>query len=266
MIKRILKKFFLLIGLEVSRKKTSDYEYLLEYQRYKEINVKLLGANFKIIDSLSFYWSFKEIFEDGIYSFDSDKRAPFILDCGSNCGASVVFFKSKYPESRIIAVEADPRIFDILKCNINDRNYNNVTLINKAVSSREREVAFSPEGADGGRICNINNYDECIIVESVKLDELIVDDVDFLKLDIEGEETDVISTCQNLNKVSNIFIEYHSFFDKEQSLEKILSKLHDEGFRYFIHTQFCSRMPLVKRKVHCGMDLKLNVFAKKIAV
>lgn len=264
MLKTILKELFCFLGFDISRKKPTHYEYLLSYPRYKELDVNLLGKEFRIVDSLSFYWSFREIFLEKIYSFKSNKKAPVILDCGSNCGVGILFFKKKYPESMIFAVEADPRIYEVLKRNINNRNYENITIINKAISLKEKEVVFYTEGADGGRIHPIDNGQEYVIVESISLDDLIVEEVDFLKLDIEGEETDVIISCNKLNKVSNIFIEYHSFVNKEQSLDKILYKLHNEKFRYYIHTQFCSQSPFVKEKSEFGMDLKLNIFAKKI--
>ena len=68
------------------------YEHLLQTPRYQDLTVDLGGLPFKIADGPSFYWSFREIFVDRIYSFQSASTSPRILDCGANYGTSVVFF------------------------------------------------------------------------------------------------------------------------------------------------------------------------------
>ncbi|MFZ2633571.1 MAG: FkbM family methyltransferase [Desulfosalsimonadaceae bacterium] len=258
-VKQILRS----LGLNVSRLNRSPYHYLLEMERYKETIVDLLGKEFKIADSKSFYWSYQEIFIGGIYGFDCHKKKPFIIDCGSNYGTSVVFFKEQYPESRIIAVEADPKIFNLLAWNIGCREYEDITLLNKAVSIKESEVSFYREGADGGRVYPFENKREMVSVQTISLDSLIREPVDFLKMDIEGAESEVICSSEKLGDVSQIFIEYHSFTNADQTLHEILQKLSANDFRYYIHTQYCSPRPLTYAKVADGMDLKLNIFAKK---
>ncbi|MBS1799895.1 MAG: FkbM family methyltransferase [Acidobacteria bacterium] len=44
-------------------------------------------------------------------------RQPLILDCGSNIGASVLWFASRYPKAHIVAVEPAPDNFDLLRQN-----------------------------------------------------------------------------------------------------------------------------------------------------
>jgi hypothetical protein len=39
--------------------------------------------------------------------------------------------------------------------------------------------------------------------------------------------------------------------------------LAEAGFRYYVQTQYCPRQPLVKATAHLGMDLQLNIFAKR---
>ncbi len=98
----------------------------------------------------------------------------------------------------------------------------------------------------------------------VALDDLIKDPVDFLKMDIEGAEAEVICSSKKLHHISNIFIEYHSLKGEEQQLGVILEKLRSNGFRYYIHHQFCSPKPFTEEKYQVGMDLQLNIFAKKM--
>ena len=252
------------LGVQVSRSPSSGFEYLLHQQRYRKHTVSLMGMPFEIADGHSFYYSHREIFIDEIYKFKCDSKQPNIIDCGSNYGVSILYFKKLYPGAKIVGVEADPCIYEILNKNIAKTNINSVTLLNKAVSNHIGSIEFFSEGADGGRVHKMDDPKNTSSVDTVLLDDLIDGQVDFLKMDIEGSETDVLCASRKLKKVKQLFIEYHSFVDETQNLGDLLSCLAKNNFRYYIHTQFCSKKPLVDDKIQLGMDLQLNIFAKQL--
>lgn len=238
--------------------------YPLKFKpRYKPETVKVEGKKFKIADSASFYYSYREIFIDKIYKFNSKSSAPVILDLGSNYGTSIVYFKSLFPGAKITGVEADPKIYELLKWNIQQHNYKDVEVINKAVSTSGEPLNFLSEGSDAGRITDEKGSQNTILIDPIDMDDLIQGPIDFLKMDIEGAESDVICASKNLSQVSQMFIEYHSYKNDTQRLNEILSKLTSEGFRYYIHTQFCSDKPFTEEKLQVGMDLQLNIFVKR---
>tara|TARA_A100001011_G_scaffold398413_1_gene502767 strand:+ start:92 stop:766 length:675 start_codon:yes stop_codon:yes gene_type:complete len=220
-MKLLFKSLFRRIGLDVRKYPRSKYEYLLNYKRYDQKTVELLGLPFKIADVTSFYYSHREIFIDRIYEFKSNKK--------------------------------EPKIFKILRDNIELRNFKNVSLINKAISSKKESVKLFSEGVDGERMHKIDslNYHQ---VEALPLYDLIDDEIDFLKIDIEGAETDVLSNSSKINFVKEILIEYHSFVDDRQKLDILLKFLKDNGFRFYIQTIFCSPRPLILTKSQLGMD------------
>ena len=262
-ISKIIKKIFRKIGLEIKRKKYTPYEYLKEKKRYSKLYIKLFGKDFLISDSLSFYFSYKEIFIDNIYKFNATSSNPKIIDLGSNVGTSIMYFKKLYPESKILGIEADPEIFKILEKNIKSHNFSDVKLLNKAISNTSQEtIKFYQEGADGGRTHPIDGK-SFIEIPTIDLDSLLFENIDLLKIDIEGAETDVLLSTQKLDKVKNIFIEYHSFINNRQTLDKILNKLSENGFRYIIHSQLAAKRPFVDKLVNMSMDLQINIFAKK---
>jgi FkbM family methyltransferase len=241
----------------------SPYDYLLRVPRYMEHTVKLLGVSFRIADATSFYWNYREIFLQDIYKFQPSKPSPLIIDCGANYGTSIVYFNKMFPSARIIGVEADPFIFKILEWNMRTRGLNDIKLLNRAVSVDTAPVKFYSEGADGGRLYHLEGARKTFDIDTINLDDLIEDEVDFLKVDIEGAETEVICACERLDNVSQLFIEYHSFANATQTLAELLSKLSLHGFRYYLHTEFCSPRPLTQETVRAGMDLQMNIFAKK---
>jgi len=258
-ISSLSKKF----GITINKYPSSGFEYLLNKKRYENQTINLLGSSFDIADSLSFYYSHREIFIDEIYKFQTETKTPNIIDCGSNYGTSLVFFKNLYPNAKIIGIEADPNIFNMLRKNINHRNYQDISLINKAVSNKKGLVKFFSEGADGGRIHKMDESKKLFEVETITLDDIIHEYIDFIKMDIEGSETDAICSIKKIDYVDKIFIEYHSFVDQKQNLDKLLNFLRNNEFRYFIQTQFCSKKPFIDTDVQLGMDLQLNIFAKR---
>lgn len=262
-LKSYLSNFFRKFGLKIIKYPRSSYDYLLKKERYKSINVGLLGMPFKISDSLSFYYSYREIFIDEIYSFISNNKKPTIIDCGSNYGTSIFYFKSIYPNSTIKGIEADPYIFQILQENISTSGFENVKLYNKAISNKIDTVNFFSEGADGGRVHSLSDSKKTSKIKTLLLDDLIEGEIDFLKMDIEGSETEVICNSKKLKNVNQLFIEYHSFSDSNQKLGDLLSTLTNNGFRYHIHTQFSSKQPFIKTELQLGMDLQLNIFAMR---
>ena len=248
-------------GLSIQKIRHEPYEELWDVPRFTKTTIELLGRPFQIADARSFFFSYREIFVQEIYRFDTNSASPRIIDCGSNYGTSIAYFKNLYPKARITAVEADPNIFQLLSENCAGLD---VELINKAVSNDNEPLEFFCEGSDAGRAGHgFSEAKGSVRVAALTLDDLIDGHVDFLKIDIEGSECDAIEACKKLSQVDQMFVEYHSFKESTQSLGTLLNKLRDEGFRYYIHHQFCSPTPLTREQLHLGMDLQLNIFAKR---
>ena len=180
----------------------TPFEHLRKLPRFEVRTVQLLGKPFQIADSISFYASYREIFIDEIYRFKSPNPAPLVIDCGANCGVSVVYFKSLFPDAKIIAIEADPEIFNLLKWNVASHGLTDVTLINRAIAVGSKPVTFHREGADAGRIHKLLGAKAQLTLLVMSLDQLLSEPVDFLKMDIEGAESDVLLSSQRLSAVS----------------------------------------------------------------
>lgn len=236
------------------------------FKRYKELKSNILGFPISMVDKSSFISMYDEIFNKEIYKFNSNNKKPKIIDCGANIGLSLFYFKKIYPESIITAFEPDRKIFEILKKNVISSKFNNIDLINKGLAEKnEEQVSFFSEGADGGRIALEMDKKTLTNVSVTRLSPFLEQPVDFLKIDIEGAEIEVLRECQkNLRNVNNLFIEYHSIVDKKQKLDEILKILTINNFRYYINrTGIKTKHPFLKLKNHLGYDLQLNISAKK---
>jgi FkbM family methyltransferase len=230
--------------------------------RYTAASTNLLGTEMKLVDTASFLFMYQEIFERQIYRFKAIRKRPVIIDCGANIGLSVLYFKQLYPDSRVTAFEPDKKIFDVLKKNMQAFELSDVELIDKAVWRSDEVLKFWPEGADGGRILPQDSVVEYDSVEAVRLRPYLSQPVDFLKLDIEGAESEVLKDCRDLLfNVTNLFVEYHSFADQVQSFAPLINVLCEAGFRLHFHPSGTSLQPFYHRTIRQDMDGQVNIFA-----
>lgn len=234
--------------------------------RYSNGIAKTKIGNISYVDSATFIGGMKEIFSQELLKVKRFSNEKFtVIDCGANIGLASIYFTKKY-NAKVYAYEADPLIAKCLQKNIKNLNLDsNITSFNKAVWIDDKGVDFETEGGYSGRI---NNYPKenvkTIKVPSISLSEIITqfDHIDFLKIDIEGAENQVLYDCQDMLKnVDNIFLEYHSSFDQPQKLGDILNLLKNEGFRYQLKEAFTSNNPFMKVEKLAGMDLQLNIYA-----
>ena len=165
------------------------------------------------------------------------KADPFIVDCGSNIGLSVIYFKNLCPHSRIIAFEPDALSYSCLKTNVQQNRFSSVESHQKALSDFE---GFSSYYYDENRPGSLymSLYQERLPrqeaeVAVTKLSQYINEPVDLLKMDIEGAETAVLNDLQKSEKLSLInkmIIEYHHHLEEdEDNLSSFLGTLESAG-------------------------------------
>jgi len=182
----------------------------------------------------------------------------------------VAWFKRFCPNARIVAVDADPRIYAMLKRNVERRGFTDVNLLQRAVAEASGTLAFQCIGADSGRLqvgtATGARADSSVIhVETIRLDDLIGNEyVDFLKIDIEGAEVDVICSCRKLDQVGQVFVEFHSFVSVPQRPSFLLSAFEKAGFRYYIDRIYAPKNPYLGITDNQSMDLQLSIFATRV--
>jgi FkbM family methyltransferase len=229
--------------------------------RYTPTKTSLIGLPMYIADAASTLAGYEEIFVNKHYQFVAKSPSPLIIDCGANIGLSISFFKRLYPDSKIIGFEPDPNLFGLLQKNIALWGYENVEIHQKAIWKEETIISFKQEGGFSGRISQSDVLDR-VDVKTVCLSTLLNQKVDFLKIDIEGAETQVIAECSSqLKNVDYLFIEYHSFEHECQTLDSILKAVTNAGFNYHIKQAYAANTPFIERPTIMGMDFQLDIFA-----
>jgi FkbM family methyltransferase len=160
-----------------------------------------------------------------------------IVDGGANVGFASVLFANKYPRARILAVE--PHRDNAVIMRLNCLGYPYVELINSAIWSYNAclEIANPDSPIHGGfqvrettSLRNPNTFHGITVTELLhRTDE---QEIDLLKLDIEGAEAEIFSHGYHdwIRRIKTLVIECHG-----ESAEKIVRKAMAEAgsFRCF---------------------------------
>jgi len=194
------------------------------------------------LDALTFLY--REIFVELEYYFETTKKHPYVIDCGSNIGVSILFFKTIYPEAKIVGFEPATDSFKLLKRNIEINGLTDVTIHPFALGENEGRVKFFMEERPGGFVASTDRRrasEREETVEQVCLSNYIDRPVDLLKLDVEGAEREVLNDLVRngcLEKVNQMIIEYHHHLDEDEDhFSEFLEHLEHNGFGYLLRSE-----------------------------
>lgn len=200
----------------------------------------VLGFRVRHLGLGSLVHLFREIFVGRVYDVGLESRAPRIIDCGSNIGMSILFFKNLYPDARILGFEPHPAVYDTLARNVETNALHDVSLQRKALGGEPGALDFYVKQGDNGALdmglFAGSGEATMIKVECETLSPYIDGPVDLLKLDIEGAEEmvlDELARADRLRHVRNIVCEYHHHIDPSTDrLSRTLAILESAGFGY----------------------------------
>lgn len=234
-----VKVFFSIVQWELKKNSKRKQKNIVKSEF---LGFSFLSYNYWTIDYL-----FDEIFLNNEYYFKTQNKTPLIIDCGSNIGMSILYFKHLYPNSRIIGFEPNPNSFKLLKKNVEDNNLSYVDINNLGLYDEETEVSFYIDNNLSTLIGSINKerggYNE-LKVSAKKLSSYLkdFDEVDLVKMDVEGTEINIVEDLidsKTINKVKEYIIEYHhNMGEGKSNLSIFLEKFEANGYNYNIKTSF----------------------------
>jgi FkbM family methyltransferase len=180
------------------------------------------------------------VFLEEEYFFQSNTQEPVIVDCGSNIGLSTLYFKEIYPKAKILAIEAHPVTFATLQKNVIENNLRDVEMLNVAVvgsDANTTEIYFSVNGdtqATTVKEFRRGNEEKLskVSVKAAKLSTLLPEKVDLLKMDIEGNEVEVLKEIEGcFPQIDQMLIEYTHIPEKTQmTIGQFLYYLENSGY------------------------------------
>jgi len=241
------------------------YKHAAKGKEYKFAYSPQISIRFT--DPQAFILSIQELFVDEIYKFNCATDSPYILDCGAHIGMSILAYKQQYPKAKIIAFEPDPHNFSLATANVNSWSYANIEIINKAIWTHNDAITFHSTGDMGSNIIEAvpeaTNNGNLVQMPCARLKDYLHEPIDFIKMDIEGAEYEVMKDCAgHFGNVQNLFVEYHGNYDEMYKLNEILNILTEEKFAWYIKEagNVYSR-PMYDKTKEAAYDVQLNIFA-----
>jgi FkbM family methyltransferase len=218
------------------------------------------------------FYTFKEVFFDKIYISDKVKveQNDFVVDIGANYG--FFSYQAKAMGARkVVSYEPSKKLQKHLHSNL---KHLESEIIQKAVSGISGTLKFQEDeiSSASSRLSNSNYGYE---VEVIGINELIDSfnmDIDFLKIDCEGDELNIFNkiTSDRLNKIKKIVVEYHSeeiknVINKRLLSEKyIVEKIEKNLIYAYRDSESNSKKKIVLISTFCDTQEKQNVLKENI--
>ena len=226
-----------------------------------EITSKNIGPAMYHVSGLFYELKELEIIRKNIRAKD------VIVDVGSNTGNHLVYFSKIMKAGKVIPIEFHPETIELLKRHIYFNEIENADLskLGYAVGKERGEFLLAEHPANDLCLTEVftsdrhnNSYqhrgDKETKIEVIPLDELIEEKVDFLKIDVEGLELDVLQGAKN------IFLKFRPdamVEVKKANQKSFFNLLEKMGYRVVEEIQYWSYsniyiQPIEKKKLGTG--------------
>ena len=186
---------------------------------------------------------YHEVLNCGQYAIDLPLSPKIIVDAGANIGMASLYFATKYPHARIIAIEPETSNFAMLAQNV--AAYPNILPIQAALWNRDGEIGVNTPGSFESPLSKVGfvvREGQGVPVRAITIRTLMreigIQSIDILKVDIEGAEKEVFESCDWMDTINCLMIELHDRFRPGSSAvvnavtEGFLLSMHGETTVY----------------------------------
>jgi len=145
-----------------------------------------------------------EAFETSIF-LQYLKPGDVVLDLGAHIGYyTLLAARAVGNIGKVYAFEPDPRSFRLLTKNVIENGYNNVILVNKAVTAKNENIRLYIHAKNTGDHRAYDSHDnrKSIPIQAIALDDFLKREqtVDLIKMDIQGSEIDALLGARHILK------------------------------------------------------------------
>ncbi len=195
----------------------------------------------------------RTILTDGVYEPETVsllheyiKPGHTVFDIGANEGVmSVCAANLVGPSGRVVAIEPQSRLLDVLEINLSLNATGRYDLIHGAVSDLNGQVvaiSLHPAGNTGASSIvrpyrwSSKKEDVPTVTITQVATSLGIDRIDFVKVDVEGYEPEVVKSLRPLladNRVGNLLIDYHVSILSKRGIDAhvIHDSILDSGYK-----------------------------------
>ncbi len=175
------------------------------------------------------------------------ERADTVIDIGGNIGCFAVLAAKRASAGRVLVFEPDGENYRLLCRNIKANDLSNVVAERVAVAGKAGTLTLFKAQYGPLHTTIPQRLAESVGAESVEaitltdiFDRFGVKTCDFLKLDCEGAEYDILYNTppDYLKRTRKIVLEYHAQSEKQNTAGKLAAYLESHGFEIVDFTDF----------------------------
>jgi FkbM family methyltransferase len=177
----------------------------------------------------------------------SQIKTPTIIDVGSNIGLHSISWARDIHDAKIISIEPSPITSELLKKNINANKLSKkITVVTKAISNKQGNLDFYHCEDDAYSSLKDTKRKKVKKIFKIEVDTLdnIVDQlklskVDFIKIDVEGFDSEVIEGgVKTINFYKpDIFIEIYKGSNSNSEPYKTINMLLKIGYYAYVFSK-----------------------------
>ena len=228
---KILKNWYLypLVYFKLTKK---DY-VIFETRSGLKIKIRVNSTD---LMALTHVWMIQEYSGDDFPISNDD----VIIDVGAHIGLFALFASQFCKNGKIFCYEPIKENYKILIENIEMNQIQNIFPNNLAVTKETSRAKIFLNDDQSGHSMFIQNKN-FVEVDSKSLSDIFIDngikECDFLKLDCEGAEYEIIESLPSdlFTKINKTAIEYHMVDTKPELLEQLINKF--KQFSFSVHTR-----------------------------
>ena len=221
-----------------------ENDVLLDFDEVRIREIPVTKPVIDITNTEPIFMNYSEFFVTKIYDALDLSNCNTVLDIGANIGLWTKFIQSKGAR-KVYAFE--PNIVALKELHRNFDSDKSVNIVDKAVSDINGKLELFVD-MENSTISSLygdatKNYTRngSYLVNTVTLESFFfennIDEVDLVKIDIEGGEFDIIDNLTEyaVSVIKSFLIELHGFYftDGDEKIEKLIEKLQNEGYMIY---------------------------------
>lgn len=213
--------------------KLTNHEHVI-FKTKNGLKIKL-RVNSTDLMALTNVWLKQEYSKNDFEINDSD----VVIDIGAHIGLFSIFASKFCRSGKIYCFEPVKENYELLLSNLKLNKITNVIPFNSAISKETSFVEIFCNDDEAGHSM-YQPTSKSIKVKSIPLQKLFedknIEKCDFLKLDCEGAEYDIIDSLpiEYFKKIKKIVIEYHFADNKPELLQNLKKRLELLDFKIYI--------------------------------
>jgi len=190
-------------------------------------------------------WTFIEIYHDNVYERELQvHKGATVIDVGAHVGFFTLKAASETgPKGKVVAIEPEPRNVELLKRNVERNALVNIAIVNKAAWNKcGKAPLYLGISSKTHSLITPSNGQIQVCVDTLDhiADELGLSHVDFVKIDTEGAELEVLKGAEDILNSDGIKLSiaaYHMLPDGSPEFPHIIDYLRTKGFQIHTYTQ-----------------------------